>query len=103
MTHEERNQEIRELFQDCEKILTTKGLDYAGLEDANYNFKFVAERLGLEPTQILSTYLLKHVDRLVNTIKLNPENPQPYGESMRESIMDAINYLAILETLLGEQ
>lgn len=100
MNHSERNKLIDELLDGCKKILNTKGLDYAGLEDANYNFISIGERLGLEPVQILLVYLHKHIDRITNTIKANPGNPIPHGESMEESIKDSINYLAILHTLL---
>jgi hypothetical protein len=100
MTHEKRNNQILSLFLECKNTLETKGKDYAGLDDANYNFIFVGERLGINPKQVLLVYLLKHIDRIVNTIKLNPENPVPFGETLHESIKDAINYLAILDTLL---
>lgn len=103
MTHKERNQIVKDLFLECINTLETKGLDYAGIDDANFNFKNIGRGLNIEPVQVLSVYLLKHVDRLINTIKLNPSNPQPHGESMRESIKDAINYLAILETLLRDK
>lgn len=99
MTHQEREKLINDLLYDCELTRNTKGLDYAGIEDPNANFKTVGERLGINPKQVLLVYLLKHMDRITNTIKANPENPQPHGETLYESIKDSINYLSILSTL----
>jgi hypothetical protein len=99
MTHQERNEQITILLKECTHLLNTKGIDYAGEKEANNNFITNGQRLNLDPKVILLVYLMKHIDKIVNTITANPEKPLPKGESIRESIIDSINYLSILSTL----
>jgi hypothetical protein len=82
--------------------METKGLDYAGLHDANFNFKDVAKSTGLTAFQVWMVYTKKHVDRIFNSIKANPSNPCSHGETLEESTKDIINYMGILDTLLME-
>lgn len=99
MNHSERNKKIEEFFDSCIRTAETKGLDYAGPDDANFNFKSVGECLGIHPRIVLLVYMKKHFDRLTNTIKANPKNPVPYGETLEESCKDLALYSAILTTL----
>ena len=96
MTLDERNEAIAEIFQDCSKILESKGRDYSGEEDAYRNFSKVASSLGLPPRQVLLVYLSKHLDAIFNAVKENPYTPKRVAESFEQSCLDAINYLAIL-------
>ena len=90
------------LFKECLEVPKTKGLDYAGINDGNKNFKDEASKLGLTPFQIWTVYFDKHYSRVLNSIQRNPENPESYGETLHESIKDMIVYLTKLEHLLLE-
>ena len=79
-----------------------KGSAYSGTNDANSNFKRNAERLGASKYQILMIYLNKHYDGVMNAIKDNPYTPVEKTESMHGRIVDIINYLVILDSLLKE-
>lgn len=102
MTNEERSEYAKRLFDECLKILDTKGIDYSGKDDCTSNFKRNAANLGLTKYQVWSVYFLKHVDSVMNAIKRNPEAPIGAGEALRERIHDIINYAVILGTLLEE-
>lgn len=102
MNLNDRNKLIEELFAECLTTLIGKGNAYSGDVDANANFKRNAERLGMTKYQILAVYMNKHMDGINNAIKVNPEFPEEKTEGMRGRILDAINYLAILLTLIKE-
>jgi hypothetical protein len=102
MNIETRNELFVGLLKECSDILNSKGLDYAGDEDANRNFKAVGQALGLTPFQTWAVYFNKHVDAVNNAIKSNPENPKRRAESVEESLKDIINYAGILYTLIYE-
>ena len=102
MNLKERQKLITTLFDECLKTLVGKGNAYSGNIDANSNFKRNGERLGLTKYQILSVYMNKHLDGINNAIKANPEFPDEKTEGMKGRILDAINYLAILHTLIKE-
>ena len=102
MTPKSRD-ELFDLLQDEErKLLSAKGGDYAGKEDALRNFKLSAERLGLTKYQVWSAYFLKHIDAILNAIKLHPDAPKRESESVLGSVHDARNYLGLLACLLYE-
>jgi len=102
MNINQRSNEINGLLAGCMALLTGKGKAYSGEEDANSNFKRNATLLGMTKYQVLAIYLNKHLDGINNAIKLNPEFPEDPTEGMKGRIMDAINYLAILHTLIVE-
>lgn len=102
MTITERDKHTEDLFSECLAIMHGKGSAYSGTDDANSNFKRNAERLGASKYQILMIYLNKHYDGIMNAIKLNPEAPVEQTESMHGRIVDIINYLVILDSLLKE-
>ncbi len=103
MTIEERENIARDIFENkCIFILAKKGRDYSGDDDANSNFKRLAKTLDLSVFQICMVYCQKHIDAVQNSIKKNPYAPERHAESIRESIIDIINYMIIIYTLLDE-
>ena len=99
MTLDERMKVFDMLRQEELEILSSKGLDYAGDEDALRNFKINAERLGLTKYQVWAVYAMKHIDALLVAIKKNPDDPTRQGETFYESILDVRNYLGLLACL----
>jgi hypothetical protein len=102
MTITERDKHTEDLFSECLSILHGKGTAYSGTEDANSNFKRNAERLGATKYQVLMIYLNKHYDGIMNAIRKQPAAPVETTEGMHGRIVDTINYLVILDSLLKE-
>jgi ABC-type antimicrobial peptide transport system permease subunit len=100
----ERNkyEEIRkELFELACNTSKVKGNDYTrGSEDVLANFKNVANKLNLDPKQVLLVYMDKHQDAIANYIK---SNGQSESEPIKMRIVDNINYLFLLYGLIEEQ
>lgn len=76
----------------------TKGIEYAGEDDALYNFKEDGEDLGLPPRQILAVHLNKHL----KAIRYYLRNGKVLSEDIHGRIMDARLYLALLDALIVE-
>ena len=99
MKHKIREKIFQEIWQKCKKIRETKGIDYSGKKDVNSNFKRVAQFLGITPEQALWVYYLKHQDAINTYIR---EGKIKQSESVEEKILDNINYLGILLSLIRE-
>lgn len=97
-----RTKIIKELLDEAASIANAKGKAYSGESDSLANFKRNAASLGLTKYQILTIYMNKHYDTIINAIKLNPELPVDNTEGMKGRIQDCINYLALLWTLIQE-
>jgi len=91
-----------EILAECKNVLKTKGADYAGDNDVHENFKRNATRLGLTKYQVWALYFNKHVDAINNSIKRNPVAPQVESEPLSGRVVDAINYLIRLHSMLEE-
>lgn len=102
MKIEDRQLLAEDLFNKCLALLKSKGEAYSGNEDALSNFKMNGQRLGLSKYQIWSIYFNKHIDSINNAVKYNPNHPEDKTEGLQGRIIDAINYLVILEALLSE-
>lgn len=102
MTPQEREELFTQLQKEERELLSSKGADYSGKTDCLANFKINAERLGMTKYQILLIYLMKHIDSILNAVKGSPEAPMTYSESIHSRVLDARNYLGLLECLLVE-
>ena len=102
MNFDERNAIFKQLRDAEDKLLSSKGLDYAGNEEALNNFKASAARYGATKYLVWSIYAGKHIDAIFNAVKANPSGPRRNSESLLESIRDARNYLGLLACLLIE-
>jgi hypothetical protein len=70
-----------------------------GHPDVLTNFKAVAARTGLTPGQVLSVYMLKHIDAVTAAL-CRPDLPQ--AESIESRFADAVNYLKLGYALVSE-
>ena len=100
MKIEDFNNLNKEMLKECFKTLDFKGHDYTGAaeEDALANFKLVAHTTGLTPLQVWSVYFHKHVDAIMTFIKKG----ELKSETIDSRILDAINYLLLLNGLIKE-
>ena len=100
MNAAQRSEYIDKLMQSCLGLLKDKGLEYSrGEVDVNSNFKRVAESVGSDPVTVAYVYLAKHLDSIANFVKTRET---PSGEPIEGRIADAINYLAIMGSLIEE-
>ena len=82
----------------------TKGVEYAGQEDALANFKRIADMfktrgLDIEPEHVCLVYLQKHLDAIWHIAVGGKE----LSESLRGRILDARLYLALLYAVIEEK
>jgi hypothetical protein len=104
MNAKDREKVFTELFNDCLETARRKGRDYSTHADAeidmNSNFKVLADMMGpnVDKYVVWDVYFMKHImaiQSFIATRKLE-------SEGIRGRILDAINYLAILESLIEE-
>lgn len=100
MTLEELITRFRVITEKEEELLTKKGADYSGGEDAFGNFKRIADfsRGRLTSKQAAFTLLMKHIDAIARHVfegKLS-------AESFESHIIDARNYLFLLLMMTRE-
>lgn len=88
--------QLEQTFAECHAIAKLKNQDYGAVTDAFNNFTFV-ERLGIPcETGILTRF----ADKVARIANLMNKPPAVAGESLDDTILDAINYLAILRAWL---
>lgn len=102
MTTTERDNRARELFEYELNVLQSKGTDYSGDTDCLSNFKRLAAELGLSKYQVWLVYFTKHLDSIRNAIRANPDTPRVASEPLTGRILDARNYLLLLDCMLLE-
>lgn len=102
MTIEQRKEVVTDLFSKAIAVIEDKGKAYSGDADTLSNFKRIADYSGMTKYEVWYVYFMKHMLAISNSIKDNPEFPVEKTESMHGRIMDAINYLTILQCMLEE-
>lgn len=86
-------QSIRQTYADCISIVEVKNQDYGADADPFRNFR-MAEWAGLTVEEGILLRSLDKMARLTNVIK---KGTAVKDESVNDTIMDLINYLAILK------
>ena len=92
-----------DLFNRCREVLKTKGADYSGSKPHSprssqlSNF-YLASSLGmkLSPFHVWWIYFFKHLSAIITFIR----EGQVESEPIKERIVDAINYLALLHKMI---
>jgi len=90
----------KELFDEALQVGVSKGNEYAGV-DRFANFKTAAELSGITVGQSLMNYFVKHVRSISNYVR--KDGDVVMNEPFRERIIDAINYLCIMEAWYGQE
>ena len=96
MNYDEEMAVFDDIVAECRNLLTKKGDDYSGREDRLANFKRLAKELGLTPQQVLWVYLRKHLDAITSYVK---DGKFESCEGLRSRVVDAVNYLVLMECL----
>lgn len=102
MTTEQRKEIVSDMFAKAIAVIEDKGKAYSGDTDTLSNFKIIAQQSGITKYEVWYVYFMKHMLAISNSIKDSPEFPVEKTESMSGRIMDAINYLTILQCMLEE-
>jgi hypothetical protein len=101
-----REETIRKLTKLADQVMIAKGKDYTAGNwetDPNYNFNEIARLLQgapINPYTVCMIYFLKHVFSLIKYAKTGT---QEGGEGLEGRHVDALNYVRILWSLLGER
>ena len=97
MTTQELKEFRDNLFSEAMSVSDAKSIEYTiSSDDRLYNFKHVADRLGITPPQALMVYVLKHTDAICNDAKTRK---QFSDETLRSRVIDLINYSVLLLAL----
>jgi hypothetical protein len=97
MTYKEFNKFRDDFLHRASSLSDRKSEEYTISNlDKLYNFKHVAERLGITPEQALMTYVLKHVDAICNDAKTGAIVSD---ESVESRAMDICNYMILYACL----
>jgi len=99
MNQQQRIECFEKHLEECRKIWTTKGIEYANsTEDANKNFKS-DEEIGITPIQSVSVFMNKHYRSIRNYVK---DGEVKSNESIQGRLHDLINYSLIMLSLIEE-
>ena len=107
MNRVELIERMNKTHDDRMKLMGGKSDDYASQEDTLSNFKrmfVLCETLGVNPGRspfdCAIFLLLLKIDRLCN---LRRKGAKPKNESVKDTILDAHNYLDLSEALMSEE
>lgn len=99
MKHDEYAKHVTLFMAEMRKVTTAKNSDYsAGTDDAMYDYKSTAARLGVTPVQAWATLFMKHVHALEKFVKTG----QLASESIHGRLIDIANYCILGDALLTD-
>lgn len=90
---------LREIYDRAILIVASKNQDYAKDEDAFANFK-MASLVGVDDR---SAVLVRISDKLARVVNLLDKENVVKDETIEDTIVDCINYLAILLCMIEER
>ena len=100
MKPEEMIRETMKLYEECTQLMSRKNHDYSEETDAFSNFKKI-EALGIASVEtVIMTRIADKITRMTNLLTVEAAVKD---ETMTDSIMDCINYLALLKIYKGEK
>lgn len=99
MNKEQQEKHLEHIFSKMREIMLKKGNDYA-TQDRLSNFKLAGNICGISPEIQCLSLIATKVARL--SVLLHNQN-KPNYESISDSIIDLINYSALLDMLLFDK
>ena len=114
MNHNDFEKEIKEVFDKCIEVLIQKGREYQNTQkdgtNVFANFERGASDLGLSREDILWVFFSKHKDsinKFLRDLKTKAISISEIEENLSEPIngriIDAINYLLLLNSMINER
>jgi len=95
---QERNLATNYFFDECKKILDSKGRDYSPKNEAFGEVHEIAKELEISPEKVLWVYLRKHYTSIKKFIR----DKQLHSEPMETRLYDLANYCALLFALIED-
>ena len=89
-------EQIEKIYKDGVELIKKKNADYADDTDPFRNFRN-ADIVGISPEKAILIRILDKITRIANLLN---RQGLVRDEKMEDSILDAINYLAILKVFL---
>ena len=96
---EELLAKIHTTYGHCYELIKKKNADYATSDDALKNIN-AASLIGITPAEAILVRVMDKITRISNLLR---KDPLVTNESLTDSIVDAINYLAILKAIQDAQ
>lgn len=96
MTTKQFLKDIEETYKEGLRIATSKNKDYANSDNPFKNFK-MSEQVGVDPARAI---LVRISDKLSRISNLLDREASVKDERLDDTIIDCINYLAILKAYL---
>lgn len=93
---------VEKRLQDCLDTLFVKSKEYSDGKDKHHNFKRAARMREQSPEQSLQGMKTKHDISLLDIIDDIDNGNFPDDDVLKEKIIDSINYLLLLESLILE-
>lgn len=87
-----KNDQLAEIFSDAIRILADKNADYSSSADRIRNFRKTAEKTGVSMEKVWLVYFSKGMDAIERYCR----DGELSSEKIRERILDAMNYMALL-------
>lgn len=100
MTREEFLLNLQESYQTCIDIVKKKNQDYSKDIDPFSNFRAISTMLGRPSEEVIMMFIVNKISRATNL--LHRENAVK-DEGIEDTILDCINYLAILRAYLHSE
>lgn len=97
MTKKEFFRNLEGTFEDCVELSKLKNADYAD-EDPFKNFR-MSVQVGVSPERAI---LVRLSDKISRISRLLDKEPSVCTERIEDTILDGINYLAILKAYLQQ-
>jgi hypothetical protein len=100
MTKDQITDLMEQIHEECQNLRGAGQKEYAHRdENAFANFERVAERLGLDPKQVLMVYMEKHLDGIHSFV----QGHHSQREDVRGRINDVIVYCCLLRGMVDEE
>ena len=93
-------QHLEGLFKECYSIVEKKNHDYAGNTDPLKNFR-LSEELGITSTE--RAILVRMADKFARLVNVINHGAKVEEETLHDTIVDLINYSAILDYALKKR
>jgi len=106
MTPEKFATLVNEFRERGDALLLAKRGDYSSQGDVLENFKTIAGFLGVRPSQIAVTYMLKHVQAVAVAVERGSfawDWSGPSGEGLKQRLLDIVNYVYLLAGCIEDE
>jgi hypothetical protein len=87
---------LKKTFEDCLTLLEKKNADYAGHDDPWNNFEMSL----LVGVPVERAILVRIMDKISRVNTLLEKEPSVTNEKIEDTLLDAINYLALLKVYI---